>query len=221
VSEDTPSEGHPLQGHPHPPAPAMSERGGKKSRRRSKQTPQKASTQSGPPSPAKYAGSATMLCAPSPDMLQIPKFVLRQRAAAAAAAAAKLPGEIPPRGSSIGARRPASTPAPFDTAAQQQQQQQQQKQKRRTPPADQPPRELIVEAHDLVPFFGAGALGTSAAMDGLQLNHDLHSVPTTLPPDASVSVREWTDDGYFKEATVQQVNVRAPVGAPSNLETAF
>lgn len=90
-----------------------------------------------------------------------------------------------------------------------------------TPPADQPPRELIVEAHDLVPFFGAGALGTSAAMDGLQLNHDLHSVPTTLPPDASVSVREWTDDGYFKEATVQQVNVRAPVGAPSNLETAF
>jgi hypothetical protein len=78
-----------------------------------------------------------------------------------------------------------------------------------------------VEAHDLVPFFGAGALGTSAAMDGLQLNHDLHSVPTTLPPDASVSVREWTDDGYFKEATVQQVNVRAPVGAPSNLETAF
>jgi hypothetical protein len=154
-------------------------------------------------------------------MLQIPKFVLRQRAAAAAAAAAKLPGEIPPRGSSIGARRPASTPAPFDTAAQQQQQQQQQKQKRRTPPADQPPRELIVEAHDLVPFFGAGALGTSAAMDGLQLNHDLHSVPTTLPPDASVSVREWTDDGYFKEATVQQVNVRAPVGAPSNLETAF
>jgi hypothetical protein len=69
-------------------------------------------------------------------------------------------------------------------------------------------KEMTVAAHDLVPFFQADALGTKTEMERLAINDGLQAVPTLLPKDASVSVREWTDDGYFTNTMVKQVNVR-------------
>ena len=141
----------------------------------------------------KWAGSATLGVAPAPEDLPLPRFVLRRQggadgaAAAGAAPLAKGAGATSTSGAP-GSGAPGSGPK-----------------LRRVGDA----KEMTVEAHDLVPFFDAAALGTEKRMEDMAVNDGLRAVPTNLPPDASVQVREWTEDGYFQNATVKQVNVRA------------
>ena len=180
--------------------PAKSGRGSRRGGGSSSKKAQPVTEDSG----TKYAGSAAFGCAPAPEALPLPRF-LKNRPPAKTSPIAHLKGlPLPPS--------PTKSPPPMTDGS--------------NPFGEEPSvgfaapdssaearvarsKEMHVQAHDLVPFFSSSHLGQNVQPDQLQMNTQLQPVPTQLPEDQTVQIREWTEDGYFHPTTVKQVNVRS------------